>query len=149
MRPLDLLRGLTPLGWLAALLLLAGAILWIGHGLGLRWDPFDLAQRRITAAETRADIARADAAARALEVEGADAQAERLDRQTRQTLAADRITAVAASDARSAHDASTPLDPDRAARLRDHDRRLCDLARAVCQPAPAHPAEDSDDAVPP
>lgn len=145
---LDILRTLTPLGWLAAVLVLASLVAWVGHGLGLRWDPFDLAQRRVDAAEARAEIARADAYARALEVEGAQAQASRLDRHTHETLAAERITAVAAADARSAHDASTPLDPDRADRLRDHDRRLCDLAPAVCHPAPADAAGGGEDAVP-
>ena len=45
MKVRDLMRTLTPLGWLA----LAGAAVVLlsitGRGLGLRWDPFNVQQR--------------------------------------------------------------------------------------------------------
>jgi protein subunit release factor A len=114
--------------------------LGIGRGLGLRWDPFDLAGRRLEAAETRADTLDRNLSARRLEVEGAQAQARRTTRH-HQTL-----NAVAATTARTlerteqADDAEILLEADRADRLRDHDRELCHLSPAVCGPAATDPA---------
>jgi hypothetical protein len=147
-RPFDLFRALTPLGRGLAAALVFVAALALGHGLGLRWDPFGLAERRLAAAHALAATAEADAAARRLEVEGAADQAHRLDTHHQQAASVAVATVRAETDARSAHDASIPLDPARAARLREHDRRLCDLAPAVCGPAPADPARGGDDAVP-
>jgi len=147
-RPLDLFRALTPLGWALAVAVALVAVLALGRGLGLRWDPFGLAGRRLAAAEARTATAEADAAARRLEVEGAADQARRLDIHHQQAVSVARATESAADQARSAHDASIPLDPARAARLREHDRRLCDLAPAVCAAAPADTARGRDDAVP-
>ena len=139
-----LLRALTPLGWMTLAALAAGALILIAGGLGLRWDPFDLAGRRLRAAQSQAAAATADGAARRLEVEGAADQARRIDQHHQQTAATERATARAAADARNAHDASTPLDPARAARLAGHDRELCRLAPAVCAaPAPG-PADGGD-----
>ena len=53
MKGLSILRVLTPLGWglsVAALIVVAAVL---GHGLGLRWDPFGLGQRRLERAEAR------------------------------------------------------------------------------------------------
>ena len=121
---------------LALILALAAA-----HAVGLRWDPFDLAGRRLRAAEARADVAESDAAARRLEQAGEAGQRARLDRHHQQTLAVARATQRAAADARSAHDADLPLDPARAARLGEHDRRLCDLKPALCATAAPQPAD--------
>ncbi|MDI1325894.1 MAG: hypothetical protein PSV23_03740 [Brevundimonas sp.] len=147
MRPFDLLRALTPPGWSLVVALAVAAALTLGHGLGLRWDPFNLAERRLAAAETRASTAAFDAAARRLEFEGAARQARRIDLHHQQADSVARATDRAAHNARIAHDASLPLDPARAARLREHDRRLCDLAPAVCATAPADPARGGDHAV--
>jgi hypothetical protein len=111
-----------------------------GHGLGLHWDPFDLAGRRLRAAEARAGIAVADAGARRLESEGLADQARRIEHHHQQAVAVERVTSAAAAQARSAHDASTPLDPARADRLLRHDRELCRLAPVVCDSATADPA---------
>ncbi|MGH7027242.1 hypothetical protein [Brevundimonas sp.] len=128
MRRRDLVRTLTPLGWLAlvgaAVLLLAVA----GRGLGLRWDPFDLQQRRLETAQARATLAESDAEARRVEAAGQAQQAARLEIHHRQTLAVQRATVAAVTQARSADDANDPLDPVRAGRLRAHDRELCRLA---------------------
>lgn len=128
MRARDLMRMLTPLGWLAlvgaAVLLLATA----GRGLGLRWDPFDLQQRRLETAQARATQAERDAEARRIEATGQAQQGIQLEIHHRQTLAVERATVAAVTQARSAEDANDPLDPMRADRLRAHDRELCRLA---------------------
>ena len=128
MRPRDLMRSLTPLGWLAvvgaAVLLMAVA----GRGLGLRWDPFGLQQSRLEKAQARAAQAEHDAEARRIETAGQAQQAARLENHYRQTLAVERATVAAVTQARSAEDANDPLDPVRADRLRAHDRELCRLA---------------------
>ncbi len=97
--------------------------------------------------EARAAAAGGDAAARRLEVGAAGDQARRLDEIHQQTVAVERSTARAATQARSAHDAETPLDPDRAARLAGHDRELCRLAPVVCGAAAPDPSPGGDDAL--
>ncbi|MDI6623463.1 MAG: hypothetical protein QME55_01925 [Brevundimonas sp.] len=135
-----MIRVLTPVGWAILAVTLVVAIAAVGHGLGLRWDPFDMTGRRLRTAEARASIAAADAGARRLEAEGMADQARRLDHLHQQSVAVERMTALAAAQARSAHDASHPLDPARADRLHRHDRELCRLTPALCGPAPADPA---------
>ncbi|MNQ76146.1 hypothetical protein D3C85_909690 [compost metagenome] len=138
MRARDLMRTLTPLGWLV----LAGAMVVLlavaGRGVGLRWDPFDLQQRRLEAAQAQATRAESDAEARRLEAAGRDQQAAGLEIHHRQTLAVERATVAAVTQARSAEDANDPLDPVRADRLRAHDRELCRLAPDLdgCAAAP-------------
>jgi hypothetical protein len=128
MRARDLMRTLTPLGWLAligvAVLLLAVT----GRGLGLRWDPFGLQQKRMEVAEARATRAESDADARRIEAVGQVDQAARVEIHHRQTLAVERATVAAVTQARSAEDANEFLDPVRADRLRAHDGELCRLA---------------------
>ena len=138
MRARDLVRTLTPLGWLAlvgmAVILLAIA----GRGLGLRWDPFGLQQRRMEAAEARATRAESDAEARRIEAAAGAQQSARVEIHHRQTLAVERATVAAVTQARSAPDANEPLDPVRSDRLRAHDRELCRLAPDLdgCAAAP-------------
>lgn len=138
MRARGLLRTLTPLGWLA---LVGTAVILLtitGRGLGLRWDPFGLHQQRLEVAEARATQAEKDVEARRIEAKGSAAQAVRLDTHHRQTLAVERATVVAVTQARSADDANEPLDPVRADRLHAHDRELCRLAPDLggCAAAP-------------
>ena len=149
MKGLSILRILTPLGWslsVAALIVVAAVL---GHGLGLSWDPFGLGQRRLERAEARVATADSDALARGLETEGMAGQARRLDHLHQQAVAAERATALATAQARSAHDASIPLDTARADRLVRHDRELCRLAPPVCGPATADLATGGDDALRP
>jgi hypothetical protein len=141
MKVRDLMRTLTPLGWLA----LAGAAVVLltitGRGLGLRWDPFNLRQRRLDVVEARATQAAKDVEARRLEAEGRAGQTARLDIYHRQTLAVERATVAAVTQARSAEDANDLLDPVRSDRLRAHDRELCrlapDLDGCAASPGPA------------
>ena len=128
----SMFRALTPLGWLAAglaVLALGGVLL---GGLGFRWDPLNLQQKRLIAAQTQAKAAAAaaqtQAAARQIEAEGAAAQAQRVDHYQQKTTAAERATAAAVIQARSADDADQTLDARRAVRLRDHDGELCRIA---------------------
>ena len=149
MRAPSFLRLLTPVGWSLLAVALVVAIALAGHGLGFRWDPFDLNRRRIVSAETRAAAAEADAAARRLEVEGAAAQARRSDAHHRHVLELERATARAQAGARRAHDAEHPLDPARAGRLAEHDRELCRIAPPICIAAATEPAAGDDRSVPP
>lgn len=144
MRTPALLRTLTPWGWALAMAgALALALMGL-NGLGFRWDPLGLAGRRLAAAEAGASAAVADAAARRLEVAGTADQTRRLEDLHQQNVAVARETARATTQARSADDADTPLDPDRMARLARHDRELCRLAPAVCGTAEARAPGDGD-----
>ena len=132
MRAVPILRALTPLGWLAAgAVVLALGFALLG-GLGFRWDPLNLQQKRLETARTQARevAANADAQAdaRRLETEGAAAQAKRVDHYQHTTTAVERATATAVAQARSADDADHPLEDRRADRLRGHDDELCRLA---------------------
>ncbi|KQY84626.1 hypothetical protein ASD25_06205 [Brevundimonas sp. Root1423] len=140
-------RALTPFGWGLAVALAVMVAAALGHGLGFRWDPFGMGERRLAAAEARSAAAESDAAARRLEVEGAAVQARHVDRHHQQAVSVAVATHRAETEARNAHDASVPLDPARAARIREHDRRLCELAPAVCAAAPADPSQSGGDAM--
>ena len=134
------LRFPTPLGWLA---LAVGGVLVVAllaGGLGFRWDPLELDRRRLDAARVQAAAGDAAAAARRLEQQGQAVQQGRLDIFNNTTTQAARATATAVTQARSAEDADTPLDPDRLRRLREHDRELCRLAPGIngcAAPGPA------------
>ncbi len=128
------LRVLTPLGWAVAVV----AILLALGGLGLRWDPLGLQQRRLEAAQARARAGVAEAHARWAETKGAEAQMGRLDDFHQRTAAAERAATVVQQQARSADDAYDLLESDRADRLRRHDGELCRLAPDLdgCAAAP-------------
>jgi len=140
MRMPGVLRALTPWGWGLMVLVVVVLAVGIGRGLGLRWDPFDVAGRRLEAVETRAETLDRDLSARRLEVEGAQAQARRTTRhhQTLNVVAA--TTARTLGRTEQAHDAEILLEAGRADRLRDHDRELCRLSPAVCDTATTDPA---------
>lgn len=140
MRMPGVLRALTPWGWGLMLAVVVVLAVGVGRGLGLRWDPFDLAGRRLNAAESRAETLDRDLAARRLEVEGAQAQTDRV-RAHHQTLSAVvEKTARTLERTEHADDAQTLLETDRADWLRDHDRELCRLYPSVCGSAETGPA---------
>ena len=128
MRVRDCMRALTPLGWMALVGALVLLLAIAGRGLGLTWDPFNLQQRRLEVADARVAYAESDAEARSIEAAGQGQQAARVEIHHRQTLAVERSTVAAVTQARSAKDANDPLDLVRADRLRAHDRELCRLA---------------------
>lgn len=136
-----------PAAWGLCLVAVAVAVVALGHGLGLRWDPLDIAGRRLRITETHAAASASDALARRLETEGLADQARRLDQSHQQAVAVTRATAEATTQARSARNASTPLDSARADRLLRHDRELCRLAPAVCAPASPGTAAGGDSTV--
>jgi hypothetical protein len=76
----------------------------------------------------RVAAAQAQAMAAGLETLGARQTARRVEVVVRQRDAAAAVVSDIAAKALLAEDAHAPLDPDRAARLRDADRRLCDQA---------------------
>lgn len=140
MRVPSLLRTLTPWGWGLSLTVLLVLTVALARGLGLRWDPFDLAGRRLEAAQHRVETLDRDLAARRLEVEGSQAQARRVARHHQTLTAVATTTARTLERTEQADDAQIPLEADRADRLRDHDRELCRLAPAVCGAAAPEPA---------
>lgn len=129
------LRVLMPGGWGAVLVVMLAVVVlaigpgrWLVGGLGLRWDPFGVQAKRLAQAERTAEVAVADAAARTAEAAAERLQQERIRLQQDAARGAVSVTAIAAAQARSANDASIPIDAARAARLFAHDRELCRLA---------------------
>lgn len=133
-------RALTPLGWLIAGIALLMAIALIAWGWNNLWAwlPWS-AEARLDRAEVRADRAESDASARGLEAQGNAAQVRRTEAYGDIRVRVEAATAQSITQARSAPDATEPLAADRAARLRDHDRRLCDIAPAGCPATPGAP----------
>lgn len=135
MRPPAVLRVLSPWGWGVMLAVVLVLLVVIGRGVGLRWDPFDIGGRRLEAARTRAETLDRDLSARRLEVEGGQAQAQRVERHHQTLNAVATMTARALERTEQADDAEILLEADRADRLRDHDRELCRLSPTVCDAA--------------
>lgn len=133
-------RAVSPTGWLIVAALSVAAFVGLGlmrpTFLGLRFDPFGMDARKIDRLTTERDAAVSDGVARGLEVEGMADQQTRLDATHRIIVDVNASTATAVAEARNAPDAETPLDPDRLARLRANDQRLCDRVRAACPTAP-------------
>jgi hypothetical protein len=144
MTPFTLRRLFVPLAAVAALGLFVAVA---APALGFRWDPYDRTARRLAEVEVRlAEAETAAADATALARAEAD-QAVRIDRHHRTVAEAARVAADFTSHLGALADVET-LSADRAARLRDADRRLCALSPELCAAA-AQPAGRGDDAVPP
>jgi hypothetical protein len=73
----------------------------------------------------KTEAALAKAAVAGLETQGAQASAQRVEVVVRQRDAANGVVAQLMPQALTSEDANAPLNPDRAARLRDADRQLC------------------------
>ncbi len=126
----------TALRWslmaLAAVILLT--VVTTGWGRLWSWVPWSTASRA-ERAETRADTAESDAAARGIESTARGEQIERIEAAGQIRIQVEAVTAAAIAQARGAEDAETPLEPARAGRLRDADRQLCELAPGSCAAA--------------
>lgn len=121
---------------LAAIILAVIVVAW-------RWDPFN----RRAHAERRAE-ANADRAATAtLETAGARLALAGSSAAIAQREAARIATAKLEDAAERSEDADELLSPDRAARLREHDRELCLLAPSLLGCAPDRVAAGGDAAV--
>lgn len=128
MKTREWMRALTPLGWLTTVGMILTLLAVAGHGVGLRWDPFDLKQRRLDRALSRASLAENEAEARRVEALARGQQSARLDIHHKQVLAVERATVAAIVQARNADDADELLERTRADRLHAHDRELCGVS---------------------
>jgi hypothetical protein len=98
----------------AMIVTLAGGLYWKGRHDGVAQE-----RPKIEAALAQAKVA-------SLEAQGAQASAQRVDAVTRRRDAAKAVVAQLTPKALKSEDANAPLDPARAARLRDADIQLCD-----------------------
>jgi hypothetical protein len=122
--------GMSPrlmliLAGLASVLALAAGLYWKG-----RHD--DAVHER-----PKTEAALAQAAVAGLETQGAQASAQRVDVVVHQRDAANSVVAQLMPQALKSEDANAPLDPARAARLRDADRQLCLTAPGLAGCAPS------------
>lgn len=133
-------RGQTPLGWL---LTLAGGLIgvviaiavvssvWNGLWAWLPWS----AEAKLDRTQAQLAGAHSDATARGLESQGNAEQVARTEAYGDIRIRVAAETAQALNQAHEAPDANDPLSDERADRLRDHDRRLCDIAPGACAAA--------------
>ena len=137
------LRIITPTGWLViaavAVVLFGLAGLARPSFLGLKFDPFGIDARKIDRLENDVSVLEREATGNA-EIAIASQTFH-----TREVVIRD-LARQAEIEARTASDANTPLDPDRVARIRAADNRLCIVAPSIC-PDP-DPAASSTDTVP-
>lgn len=147
-------RTLIP-GWVKAVAVCLAALVVIAAAAH-QWDrlwawlPWS-AEARLERVVRDRDRWAAEAAAHAAEARLLSEQLRRVETIQRRVVDLHDLTAPVIHEARSAPDASQSLDPDRAGRLRDHDRRLCDLAPGVCaagSAAASGPAGAGDAPVP-
>lgn len=106
-------------------LMLVAAALLVSGALGLYWkgrnEGASAERAKTAAAEARAVVAD-------LETKGARESLDRAVAAAEQRRSASAILAAMTPAALASEDAHAPLEPARAARLRDADRRLCELA---------------------
>lgn len=130
-------RDLSLAGRSVALLVTALAV-----GLGLMllsrwwdglwsWLPWSQ-EARLGRAEAELDQAEADLAARKLELDLKDKQAQAVQTANDTLIQVRTATERAVTQAQGAPDAAQPVDTDRLERLRGADRRLCALAPVAC-----------------
>jgi hypothetical protein len=134
------LRIITPTGWLViaavAVVLFGLAGLARPSFLGLKFDPFGIDARKIDRLENDVSVLEREAAGNA-EIAIASQTFH-----TREVVIRD-LARQAEIEARTASDANTPLDPDRVARIRAADNRLCIVAPSIC-PNPDAAASGAD-----
>jgi hypothetical protein len=129
------LRAITPVGWVyivsAAIALFVVASMTRPTLLGFKFDPFGIDARKIDRLENDVSVLEREATGNA-EIASATQTFH-----TREVVIRE-LSRNAEIDARTAPDANTPLDPDRVARIRAADHRLCEAYPAICpDPDPA------------
>jgi hypothetical protein len=138
-----ILRALSKTGWLViaavAVVLFGLAGLARPSFLGLKFDPFGIDARKIDRLETEVSVLEREA------VGQAEIAAATQTFHTREVVIRD-LARQSETEARTAPDAETPLDPDRVDRIRAADNRLCIVAPSIC--ASPDPAGSGADAVP-
>ena len=100
------------------------------------WLPWSNEQQ-LERAEARADYAEVDAANRRTEVEWLEKQQADVAEATRVIIETRTVTERAIVQAEAATDATVEIDPGRVDRLRDADRRVCELDTLACTAAAA------------
>jgi hypothetical protein len=137
------LRVITPTGWLViaavAVVLFGLAGLARPSFLGLKFDPFGIDARKLDQLTDQVSVMEREA------IGNADIAAATQTFHTREVVIRE-LSRQAEIEARTAPDAETPLDPDRVARIRAADNRLCIVAPSIC--ANPDPAGSGADAVP-
>jgi hypothetical protein len=126
---------ITPTGWLViaavAAVLFGLAGLARPSLLGFKFDPFGIDARKIDRLENDVSVLEREA------VGNAEIATATQTFHTREVVIRE-LSRNAEIEARMASDANTPLDPDRVARIRAADHRLCIVAPTVCpDPDPA------------
>lgn len=143
-------RALVP-GWVklvGALVAGAAALAVAAHQWDRLWSWLPWSEeRRLERVIEQRDRLAAEAAAQAAHIEALSEQARRVETVRQQVIDLRDLTEPVILEARSAPDASIPLDPERADRLRGHDRKLCERASGVCGAPAAAPAGSRDPAL--
>jgi hypothetical protein len=133
-------RIITPTGWLViaavAVVLFGLAGLARPSFLGLKFDPFGIDARKLDQLTDQVSVMERDA------IGNADIAAATQTFHTREVVIRE-LSRQAEIEARTAPDAETPLDPDRVARIRAADNRLCSAYPAIC-PNPDAAASGAD-----
>jgi hypothetical protein len=123
------LRIITPTGWLViaavAVVLFGLAGLARPSFFGLKFDPFGIDARKIDRLENDVSVLEREATGNA-EVAAATQTFHKRE------VAIRELSRQAEIEARTAPDAETPLTPDRVARIRAADNRLCSAYPAIC-----------------
>lgn len=137
---LKMLRTLSPLGWLLtlaggliAVVIAIAVVSSVWNGLWAWWP--GSAESKLERAQTELATTHSDATARGLESQGNAEQVARTEAYGDIRIRVAAETAQALNQAQEAPDANDPLSDERAYRLRDHDRRLCDIAPGACAAA--------------
>lgn len=135
---------LNPMGRVGVIIVLIAFLalaVFAAGGMGFRFDPFGLTEKRAERAEAAAAVSRSDAIARTFEADGARDTVAAVERTLTTARAADAVAIQHHQLAKEAPDASQPLDPDRVVRLRNADHCLCALSPGQCPGYAAPPGD--------
>jgi len=123
------LRIITPTGWLViaavAVVLFGLAGLARPSFLGLKFDPFGIDARKLDRLTDQVSVMEREA------IGNAEVAVATQTFHTREVVIRE-LSRQAEIEARTASDAETPIDPDRVARIRAADHRLCSAYPAIC-----------------